>query len=398
MKNEEYITVSVLNGYIRNVFLSEELLHNVRVFGEVSGYKVSGAHSYFTLKDELTQLSCCCFNCKKTYLPKNGESVILTGSIDYYAKGGKISFNVTKIEAVGKGLLYVKLEALKKRLMEEGYFALEHKKSIPLLPRKIGVITSRTGAVIKDIISTVRARNKLIDITVIDARVQGADAANELLHALTVADASGFDTIIIARGGGSFEDLMPFNEEKLVYAIYNAKTPVISAVGHETDFTLCDFAADLRVPTPTAAAERVAFDVNAAVIKIERDMRKAELALKQRISSEKEKAERFMELAGSRIKRKVENEKHRFIADIKSLRQAVMTNYYDNTVKLEQFISSLDKLNPTKVLSKGYFKIIRKKSEVNSVCELNMGDEITLKGNGGSAACYVMNVDKAEEV
>ena len=259
--NNNIISVTALNTVINMIFKAEEHLHDIQVAGEVSGFKVFKGHGYFTLKDEKCQISCTCFNCAKTYQPKDGESVIVKGSVDYYAAGGRLNFNVDSIQAVGKGLLAIKLEMLKNRLRQEGYFDEAHKKPIPQYPSNICVITSFNGAVIKDIKRTVRRKNDLINIFIKDVKVQGKDAHIEIVDALEKVDAMGFDVIIIARGGGSFEDLLPFNEELLVKAIYACKTPVISAVGHESDVTLCDEAADYRAATPTAAAEYVAYDV-----------------------------------------------------------------------------------------------------------------------------------------
>lgn len=254
-----YFTVSQVAKFIFDVFEAETYLHNICIYGEVSGYKISQNHAYFTLKDENCQIQCSCFNYRKTYVPKDGETVIIKGSPNFYQKGGRLSFVVDFIEPRGKGDLFLKIEELKRKLKEEGLFEEVYKKSIPAYCKTVGVVTSKTGAVIRDINTTIRRYNKAIDIILYDAKVQGVGAVEEMIDGITALDKLNLDAIIIARGGGSVEDLMPFNDERLARTIFNAVTPIISAVGHETDFTICDFVSDKRAATPTAAAELVAY-------------------------------------------------------------------------------------------------------------------------------------------
>lgn len=254
-----YFTVSQVAKFIFDVFEAETYLHNICIYGEVSGYKISQNHAYFTLKDENCQIQCSCFNYRKTYVPKDGETVIIKGSPNFYQKGGRLSFVVDFIEPRGKGDLFLKIEELKRKLKEEGLFEEAYKKSIPAYCKTVGVVTSKTGAVIRDINTTIRRYNKAIDIILYDAKVQGVGAVEEMIDGITALDKLNLDAIIIARGGGSVEDLMPFNDERLARTIFSAVTPIISAVGHETDFTICDFVADKRAATPTAAAELVAY-------------------------------------------------------------------------------------------------------------------------------------------
>ena len=253
------LSVEELNGYIHSIFLAEEMLLGVTVFGEVSGFKISGQHAYFTIKGENAAIPCNLFNYKRTYVPRDGDSVLLKGSPDFYVKTGRLSFNVTTVQPVGVGQLHIELEMLKKKLATEGVFAEEHKTALPAFPKDVCVITSKTGAVIRDIYRTIRNVNKSINIHVYNVRVQGEGAEKEIASALQKTDGQ-FDVIIVARGGGSFEDLAPFNTELVARAIYACETPVVSAVGHETDFTISDLAADARAATPTAAAHLVAFD------------------------------------------------------------------------------------------------------------------------------------------
>ena len=261
MSERNYITVEELNFYINNVFLNEELLRNVPVVGEVSGCSVVNGHCYFTLKDSKSQIKITYFNVKGKFVPVNGDKVLVRGSVDFYSKNGQVNLRAYEVSYFGAGLINRQLAELKDRLEKEGLFSELHKKELPEFPKRVAVITSIKGAAVQDFITTVRKYNSVTDITVIDVRVQGESCVTDVLQALNNADEYGFDVIVIARGGGSTEDLFYFNDERLVRAIYNTNTPVISAIGHETDYTLCDFVADYRAITPTAAAEKIGYSV-----------------------------------------------------------------------------------------------------------------------------------------
>ena len=232
--SENTISVSEVNATIK-ACIDAPIFKGLEVFGEISGYKFSGAHAYFTLKDKNSQLSCVCFYAQKTYVPKDGESVIVRGSLDYYVKGGRLSLQASSITPVGQGMLFLEFERLKAKLQAEGLFDEAHKKPIPQSAKNVLVVTSKTGAVIRDIVTTVRRKNPVIDIVVKDVRVQGEGGGKEIAKVLERVDNLGYDVIVIARGGGSLEDLAPFYDETLVRAVYKMKTPVVSAVGHETE-------------------------------------------------------------------------------------------------------------------------------------------------------------------
>lgn len=274
--SENTISVSEVNATIK-ACIDAPIFKGLEVFGEISGYKFSGAHAYFTLKDKNSQLSCVCFYAQKTYVPKDGESVIVRGSLDYYVKGGRLSLQASSITPVGQGMLFLEFERLKAKLQAEGLFDESHKKPIPQFAKNVLVVTSKTGAVIRDIVTTVRRKNPVIDIVVKDVRVQGEGAGKEIAKVLERVDNLGYDIIVIARGGGSLEDLAPFYDETLVRAVYKMKTPVVSAVGHETDFSLCDFVADKRAATPTAAGELVAYDYYALADELKQNVRRLTL-------------------------------------------------------------------------------------------------------------------------
>ncbi len=254
------LSVSALNEYVRRSLAGDPMLHNVYLRGEISNFKqhVSG-HWYFSLKDESARIACVLFrqhNLSVKFVPKDGVQVVLFGSVGLYTASGSYQFYGEGMRRDGVGELYERFLQLKEALTKEGVFDPARKRPLPLYPRKIGVITSQTGAVLHDILTVTRRRNPGITLLLRPAKVQGDGAAEDLTRALQeMQEVPGVDVIIIGRGGGSMEDLWAFNEETLVRAVAECKLPVISAVGHETDFTLCDFAADVRAATPSAAAE-----------------------------------------------------------------------------------------------------------------------------------------------
>lgn len=374
----ETLSVSQLNIYIRTAIAKQDFLQNVTVFGEVSSFKYSGAHAYFVLKDQDGAIACSCFNAKRTYNPsKEGESVICTGKVDYYSKSGKLSLIVGTIQPVGKGALHIKLEELKAKLQKEGLFDSSHKKAIPRLCKSVGVVTSKTGAVIRDIVRTVRNKNKSLNISVFDVRVQGENSAEDIGRGLKIMDELGFDCIILARGGGSFEDLMPFNDENLARIIYAMKTPIISAVGHETDFSISDFVADARSATPTAAAELVAFDEEQLKLQIISSIERMygnllnieqakETKTKVTVQALEDKALRKFERAESDTKMLMQdliNKTEKLVAD----KERTVMNY----------LALLDSKNPLKLLKNGYFRIW-KDQKVISFDEVQKGDELEI--------------------
>ena len=258
MENNNF-SVSQINSYLKKKFNMDPKLKNIQVKGELSNYKsYANGHDYFTLKDENSQIKGVLYKGRKRNLefePKNGMKVIIKGSIEVYEKNGYYQLKANTIKKDGIGDLYIAFEKLKKKLQSEGLFDKEHKKEIPKYPKRIGVITAKTGAAIKDIITTINRRYPQCEIYVFSTLVQGDFAAPQIVSQLKKSQKYDLDTIIIVRGGGSIEDLWPFNEEIVAREIFDCKIPIISAVGHETDFTISDFAADLRAPTPTAAAE-----------------------------------------------------------------------------------------------------------------------------------------------
>ena len=257
--NDKYITVTQLTRYIKYKIDNDVNLNEVFLKGEISNFKAhSRGHFYFTLKDENSRINAIMFSSQTSkikFMPEDGMKVLVTGKISVFEANGAYQIYVNDMLEDGVGNLYIAYEQLKKKLEEEGLFKDIYKKPVPKIPTKVGVITAPTGAAIKDIISTIKRRWPLTELYLFPALVQGEDAKDDIVKQIKKADEFGLDTLIVGRGGGSIEDLWAFNEEIVARAIFECNTPVISAVGHEIDFTIADFVADLRAPTPTGAAE-----------------------------------------------------------------------------------------------------------------------------------------------
>lgn len=257
---DKYITVTQLTRYIKFQLDNDKNLNHVFLRGEISNFKAhSRGHFYFTIKDEFSRVNAVMFsfNAKSVkFMPEDGMKVLVTGKISVFESTGNYQIYVDEMVEDGVGNLHIAFEQLKEKLSNEGLFDEAHKKSIPKIATKVGVITAPTGAAIRDILSTIKRRFPICEVILFPSLVQGEEAKDDIVKKLSIADNYGLDLIILGRGGGSIEDLWPFNEEIVARAVYAAKTPIISAVGHEIDFTICDFVADLRAETPTGAAER----------------------------------------------------------------------------------------------------------------------------------------------
>lgn len=389
---DNYISVSILNEFVHNVICAEDFLRYVCVCGEVENFKIVKGNAYFVLKDDKASLNCSCFGISKTYIPKDGEKVILNGGIDFYVKMGKLSFIARTITPLGKGLLAMQFEMLKKKLLEEGLFDESHKVAIPQFCSRVCVITSKTGAVIRDIVRTVRNKNSLIDIVVYDVKVQGDKSADEICTALDTVDKLGFDCIIIARGGGSIEDLSPFNSEKLVRAVYNCKTPIISAVGHETDITLCDIVSDFRCATPTAAAEKIAYPQQSLIdylvnfkdnllISFFNILQNNRLTLIRHMSNLNTSFEGIVKANSSRLQLECNNLEHSMAKFMLSREQ-----------RLAELTASFNANNPTNILTKGYFALYKQGESIKSLDKLTVGDDIEILGENSRAKAKITEV------
>ena len=286
MKERVY-SVEQVNSYIRNMFSADYLLRRISVGGEISNCKYhSSGHIYFTLKDERSALSCVMFAGDRKGLGfsmKDGDRVVVTGSVDTYIRDGRYQLYAKRIMLQGAGVLYERFLALKAELEKKGLFDPAHKKPVPGYVRQLGIVTAPTGAAVQDIRNISLRRNPYIQLFLYPAQVQGEGAAHSIATGLQVLDQLGLDCIIVGRGGGSIEDLWAFNEEEVAWAIYNCRTPVISAVGHETDTTIADFAADLRAPTPSAGAELAVADVAGILRRLEQYGQRLTVDMKEKI-------------------------------------------------------------------------------------------------------------------
>ncbi len=376
---QEAITVSKLNTYIKQIFDAEELLHNISVVGEVFGVSLSRNVIYFSLKDENATLSCVCFYPNFISNIIEGDKIIVTGSPNYYIKGGKLNFNVNKVEKVGQGKLYEEFLKLKQKLQDEGLFDLSHKKNIPKDIKRIGVITSREGAVIQDIKNVAWRRNPSVDIVLYNTKVQGLNAENEIAHAIDVMGKyNKIDVLVVARGGGSLEDLWAYNTEVVARATYNCSKPIISAVGHETDFTIIDFVSDLRAPTPSAAAELLTFSL---------EDKKAEMwglfdtfykTTENFIKQEQNKFSMQNVRLSNNIDKLLINE-----YNLLDNKRNKILKHIDNFINQKYYElglteTTINKIDPNFILQKGYAKIEQKGISINKLENLDLKHKMTI--------------------
>ena len=390
--SESYISVSQINTYIKNIFEAEVMLQNICVFGEVGSFNISNGNAYFNLKDENGMLPCVLFGASKFDNPKIGDMVLVRGSISYYAKGGRLSFNAYSIMPYGRGMLFEKFMKLKSELEARGYFDPDRKKTIPTMVRRIGVVSSPTGAVIRDIIDVTTRRNNSIDIVLYPVKVQGVGADREIASGIDFfSNYDNVDVVIVARGGGSMEDLEPFNTEIVANATYNCKKPIVSAVGHETDFTIIDFVSDLRAPTPSAAAELVAWDKNHFVNKILSLVNTMGLYLDNNLTNCYRDINYNMQI--------IENVLSNFIVKYEKLLEMnlIKLNTIDTIVdkeynRLEKLNLLLENYNPNRIALMGYSKVIKDDKVISSSKELKIGDDIKISMIDGNVDCKVTGV------
>lgn len=375
----EAITVTRLNTYIKQIFDSEELLHNIGVVGEVFDVSQSRNVIYFSLKDELSTLSCVCFYPNLIEEIVEGQKVVVTGSPNYYTKAGKFNFNVVRVERVGQGKLYEEFLLLKEKLTNEGLFLEEHKKPIPTNIKRIGVITSRDGAVIQDIKNVSWRRNPSVDIVLFNTKVQGIGAEKEIAHAIELmGDYPGIDVIVVARGGGSLEDLWAYNTEIVARAVYNCPKPIVSAVGHETDYTIIDFVSDLRAPTPSAAAELLNVNIDERKKSFSELYNKFIRTFEMFYGNEKHSlltnSSNLLNLVDKKllsVKNKLTETKNKFI-------RAFETFYNQKYYELGLVENNLKKENPTDILKKGYARIEQENKVIKNGLMLDMNKNIQI--------------------
>ncbi len=390
------ITVSELNSYIKSKIADDEYLNNVLIKGEISNFKNHyTGHMYFTLKDENSLIKCIMFKSyaqKLDFMPKDGMKVFILGEVSVFERDGIYQIYVKAMQEDGVGILYKKYEELKKRLDEEGYFDERHKQKIPMMPKVIGVLTSQTGAVIRDIINVSTRRNPNVQIRLYPVPVQGDGAAEKIADGIRFMNENNLaDVLILARGGGSLEDLWPFNEEIVAHAIYNSKLPIISAVGHETDFSISDFVADLRAPTPSAAAELAVPDIYEIKQKINIYQNRLRMSLIKKVEIMKLRYEKCM---SSRIfKEPIRNINDNYLKIdnyIKRLENTIKIKQKEEKTKYVELVSKLDALSPLKTLTRGYSLVEKNNNIIKSSKQLNTGDKIKLRFNDGQQDAKIL--------
>jgi len=387
------ITVTQINRYIGSVLKNDRNIQGIMVRGEISNYvkHYRSGHVYFTLKDSESAVKAVMFAnaaARLKFAPEDGMSVIVSGSIGVYERDGAYQLYVNDIIPEGAGAAGVALEQLKKKLQKEGIFDTAHKRPIPIMPEKIGAVTSLSGAAVRDIINVLSRRYPLCEVYAVNAQVQGEAAPDSICCGILKAEAAGCDVIIVGRGGGSSEDLSAFNTEKVAYAIYNCKVPVISAVGHETDFTIADLAADLRAPTPSAAAELSAPDIASLYERIDILERRAERSAYAALDKA---ADRFTAINARLLRQSPENRLKLTGERLTALDKRCETAFLRYMDKLERQLSEkaakLDSLSPLKVLSRGYSLVYKADKLLSDSERLEKGDKVQIRfGSGGAEA------------
>lgn len=391
------ITVTDLNKYIKDKIDGDEMLNNVLVKGEISNFKNHyTGHMYFTLKDENSLIKCVMFKSYTTHLsfmPKDGMKVMVLGSVAVFERDGIYQIYAKAMKEDGLGSLYTAYEELKKKLEQEGLFAETHKKKIPFMPKTIGVLTSNTGAVIRDIINVSTRRNPGVHIRLYPVPVQGPGAAEKIAEGIKFMNENKLaDVLIIGRGGGSLEDLWPFNEEIVARAIYDSELPIISAVGHETDFTIADFVADLRAPTPSAAAELAVANIDDVRETLKLYNNRYKVALKKKIELMRLSYEKCMARPAYKNPTQKINEQYMVIdMKVKALQNSMMLKLKEAKTSFVKETAKLDSLSPLKTLTRGYSIVTKQESGkvIKSVDDLNSGEKVNLRLSDGQKTATI---------
>lgn len=397
------ISVTELNKYIKDKFEEDEMLNNILVKGEISNFKHHyTGHMYFTLKDENSLIKCVMF---KTYtpnlnfIPKDGMQVKVLGTVSVFERDGVYQIYCKAMQQDGLGDLYRIYTELKEKLSKEGLFDDKYKKPIPYMPKCIGVLTSNTGSVIRDIINVSTRRNPNVYIKLLPVPVQGQGAARKITEAIKIMNENRLcDVIILARGGGSLEDLWPFNEEIVARAIFDSKIPIVSAVGHETDFTISDFVADLRAPTPSAAAELVIPNVKDILLKLKEYESRQKIALNRKIQIMKLRYEKCLNSKVFKEPLQKINERYMMLdIKVRQMESYINQKYINEKAKAIKLIAKLDALSPLKTLARGYSIITLNGKTIKEAKYLKKDDEINIKLFDGQVNAKILKKECEEE-
>jgi len=446
LSNQNYVSITEISNYLKKKFDSDEVLKNVYLRGEISNFKAhSRGHFYFSLKDDSSKIDAIMFSGKNssiTFKPKDGDEVEVFGQISVYPQHGKYQIYVDKMKLSGTGQLFIKFEELKQELQALGYFDREHKKRLPKTPNTVGIVTASTGAAIRDIVSTVKRRYPIASTLLAPAIVQGPNAKDSIVKAIRQLEEQDVDVIIVGRGGGSIEDLWAFNERVVADAIYHCRIPIISAVGHETDFTIADFVADMRAPTPTGAAEMAVPDYKNVVSFVNDCKTRLINGMSNKMDYEKK---HLMQLESSRgfskpvqllniyqleldknydsLKALLNNKVLGKKSTLEKANRALISNRPDKllyksqnelqllesklmnivTKKIElnkrDFSHRLDKLNvlnPLNIMQRGYSVTYKGLFPITSVNDLNVGDDVTIRMQDGKVSASINHLERSE--
>lgn len=400
MNRGQVYTVSAVNQYIKMMFQREEALAVVFVKGEISNCKYhSSGHIYFTLKDASSAISCVMFAGDRRRLSfrlENGQEVLIGGTISVYERDGRYQLYAKTIQHAGEGILAEKYEQLKKKLEQKGYFSEEHKKQIPKYVKRVGVVTAKTGAAIQDIINISTRRNPYVQLILYPAKVQGEGACDTIAAGIRMLDAMDLDVIIVGRGGGSIEDLWAFNEEVTAEAIYECHTPVISAVGHETDTTIADYVADLRAPTPSAAAELAVYDVKRLLDQIDDYRSYLIRGMRDRIGMARDRMKLLERQTKLYHPSNQIAQNRQYIADLSDRLTMQMTRMLQQKRQELQILSGrLDGLSPLKRLESGFAYVEKEDGAMlDSVDRIEMDDVIRIFVADGRLEAKVVAKEK----
>ena len=391
------LSVTQLNTYIKSIIDGDSLLRSLYVVGEISNFTnhYRTGHFYLTLKDENCAVKAVMFasaNRRLKFMPENGMKVIVRGRVSVFERDGQYQLYIDDMQPDGLGALNLAFEQLKNRLAQEGLFEERFKKPIPYRCTGIGVVTSATGAVIQDIRNVISRRYPLAEIILAPVQVQGASAAPQIVDAIERFNSGDYaDVLIVGRGGGSLEDLWSFNEEIVARAVFKSRIPIISAVGHETDFTICDFVADLRAPTPSAAAELAVPDIREDIAFVQTVVYECEATLLQRVNDEKERLEMIKERLRYRSPSMLIDQKIQTVDTLMtSALLSVQRKLDSETARLSSTAARLDALSPLKVMARGYSIVTKDEKVVASSKALKKGDRITVGFSDGERKCEVL--------
>ena len=395
------LDISEANSYIKRILTNDPILYNLRVKGEISNFKVhSSGNVYLSLKDEKSKLNCIIFksNYDKSLNLDNGVKIIATGYISVYERDGAYQLYINEVEIEGLGNLYIEFNKLKEKLKNEGLFDSKYKKQIPKMPRSIGVVTSPTGAVIRDIINVTKRRFPKVDIKLYPVNVQGDKSAEDICSGIEFFNRmENVDTIIVGRGGGSLEELWSFNEEIVAREIFKSKIPIISAVGHETDFTICDFVSDMRAPTPSAAAEIATPDLSEIYYKLDNIKNRMNRSLNNQVILDNEKLNNTFDKINNHMKNYIIRDKVIQLDQIyDKINFRLEQNLETSKEKLSKKAALLHNLSPLATISRGYSIVEKKGHVINSIEEVNVNDEINITLKDGDLDCIINKINSKE--